>query len=677
MTSVKIKINQLKKILLKYEYFYHALNQPIVSDAEYDYLLEQLYNLELENKDLITADSPTQKVGTKLLDKFKKTKHFFPMLSLENTFDIHGYINFVKRIKKNNFLNKKNFFCCELKIDGIAISIIYEKGILVRAVTRGDGFIGENVTGNVKMIKSIPGRLHGNNIPERVEIRGEIFMLKSDFINFNKKYKKNKSQYFSNPRNAAAGLLRHINHQITLQRKLMFSCYRCIFFPDFPQKINTHYERLIQCSNWGIPISTEIILCSSDKEVLCFYKKYEKKRTKLDFDTDGIVIKVNSIDLQNKLGCNQKFPRWAIAFKFVSVEKITLLQDVHFQVGRTGAITPVAYFDPICISGVIIRKASLYNKYEIERLDLYINDSIVVCRSGDVIPKVLKVIKVLRDQFAKKIVFPEYCPVCKTKLLENKEEKIIRCNAGWICSAQKKRALEHFFSKKSLNAIGFGPKIINQLIDKEYITNPVDVFYLKNIDLVTLKNMGNKKSLNIIRAINNCKKTTFKSFIFALGIPNVGEVIAEKIANYFIDLKQLMNADILELNSISGIGRSISNNIYNYFSLSSNCEMIDVLINKVGICWKNQKISKKNIKNNFFHNKKVVITGILRYISRIELSQLLIQLGAQVSNYVSKKTDILICGKNFGTKLFQAKKLSILVIYEYDLYRLISLKKEI
>ncbi|QCI23637.1 NAD-dependent DNA ligase LigA [Buchnera aphidicola (Macrosiphoniella sanborni)] len=673
MTSVKKKIDQLKKNILKYEYFYHTLNRPIVSDAEYDYLLEKLYNLESNNKELITLDSPTQKIGAQLLERFKKTKHFSPMLSLENTFDFNGYLNFKKRIKKNVVLNKKLVFCCELKIDGIAISIIYEKGILIRAVTRGDGLTGENVTHNVKMIKSVPLILKGINIPERVEIRGEIFMLKSDFIDFNKKYIKNKNQFFSNPRNAAAGALRNINPKITLKRKLIFSCYTCILFPDTSHIFNTHYERLMQCLNWGIPVNKEIMLCVNDEDILYFYKKFSEKRKNLDFDVDGIVIKVNSIELQRKLGCNKKFPKWAIAFKFLSIEKITLLKDVKFQVGRTGAITPVAYFDPICISGVMIRKASLYNKYEIEKLDLHTNDSIVVCRSGDVIPKILNVVETLRYDHEKKIVFPEYCPVCKTKLLENKEEKIIRCDSGWTCDAQKKRAFEHFFSKKSLNAIGFGPKIINELIDKKYVKDLIDVFYLKEIDLMKLNNIGHRKSVNIINAIHQCKNTTFKSFIFALGIFNVGESISEKIADYFVNLERLMNADIAELNSIPGVGKSIAKNIYNYFSLISNRHMIDKLINEIGIFWKNSGISQKIIKYDFFFNKRIVITGILKDISRSELKKLLIESNAQVLNNVSKNIDFLICGKNFGVKLFQAQKLNIIIINEEELYNLINL----
>jgi len=671
MTSTKKKIDILRKNILNYEYFYHTLNQPLISDSEYDYLLHQLYNLESENKELITSDSPTQKVGSNLLSKFKKIRHFYPMLSLDNTFDINGYLNFEKRIKKFVDINESLSLCCELKIDGIAISIIYEEGILVRAGTRGDGFQGENITSNVRMIKSIPLKLRGINIPKRLEVRGEVFMLKSDFMKLNKTYNISENKYFSNPRNAAAGSLRHIDPKIISERKLMFSCYSCYFFTELEQEINTHYERLIKCLSWGLPVNKEIITCSNNRDVLDFYKKFEKKRHLLDFDIDGIVIKVNSIEMQKKIGCNAKSPKWAIAFKFVSAERITSLNDVKFQVGRTGVITPVAYFDPIYISGVMIRKASLHNKNEISRLNLHVNDSIIICRSGDVIPRVLSVIEKLRDDNAKKIIFPKFCPVCNTKLLENREEKIIRCHSGLTCDAQKKKSLHHFFSKKSLYVMGLGPKIINELINKEYVNNPIDFFFLKDSDLIKIENIGQKKSTKIINAINKCKKTTFKRFIYALGISGVGEIIAEKVANYFMKIDKLMNTNISELNRINGVGKVISRDIFNYFSIASNRNMVNKLIKEVGIFWNDQEVIKNDIKKTFFFNKKIVLTGVFNFVSRQKLKAILINLGAQVLNNISQKTDYLIFGKNFGMKFFKAKELNIKTINEEYLISLI------
>ncbi|QCI21962.1 NAD-dependent DNA ligase LigA [Buchnera aphidicola] len=675
MTNIKKKIDRLRQELLKYEHSYHILDQSIVSDAEYDYLLNQLYFLELKNKEFISSDSPTQKIGSNLTDKYQKIRHFFPMLSLENTFDYNGYLNFEKRVKKSFYKDEKLTFCCELKIDGIAISIIYEEGFLVRATTRGDGYIGENITSNVKMIKSIPMKLKGFNIPKRLEIRGEVFMLKSDFLKLNKKSKIDKTKIFSNPRNAAAGSLRHINANITAERKLMFSSYGCYFFEDFKEKeyISTHYERLMQCLKWGLPVNKEIIVCSRHIEVLNFYRKFENKRHSLDYDIDGIVIKVNSIDLQKKLGSNAKSPRWAIAFKFFSSERITKLYDVKFQVGRTGVITPVAYFQPVSISGVTIKKASLYNQNEIKKLNLYIGDFIVICRSGDVIPKILNVVKNIRCSNAKKVVYPSFCPVCNTKLLENKAEKIIRCHAGLICNSQKKRFLHHFFSKKSLNATGLGPKIIDELIDKKLVQNPIDFFYLKYFDLVNLNKIGPKKSMNIISSIHRCRKTSFRRFIYALGIPNVGEVFAEKIANYFMKLEKLINSNIVELNSIPGIGTIIANNIFNYFSTDSNYNMVCRLMKEIEIFWNYSGVCLKNSKKTYFFGKRVVLTGVFAsFSSRKELKDFLINLGAKVLNNISKNTDILIYGKKFGSKFSQAKRLNIKIINEREFNGLIK-----
>ncbi|BAB12790.1 NAD-dependent DNA ligase LigA [Buchnera aphidicola str. APS (Acyrthosiphon pisum)] len=675
MTSTKDKIEKLRKILLKYEYFYHTLNQSIISDAEYDYLFRQLYELELKNKELIPSDSPTQKVGSHILQKFKKIKHFSPMLSLENTFDVNGYLNFKKRIKKSIHNNEPLSFCCELKLDGVAISIIYEEGIFVRAATRGDGFEGENITSNARMIDSIPLKLKGIDIPKRLEIRGEVFMLKSNFIKLNKKYKLNQNKYFSNPRNAAAGSLRHIDPNITAERKLIFSCHGCDFFVKTNKELTTHYQRLMKCLSWGIPVNKEIVICSSDIEIIQFYKKIAQKRNFLDFDIDGIVIKVNSLELQKKIGSTTKSPRWAIAFKFSPKERITTLNDVKFQVGRTGVITPVAYFNPVYISGVMISKASLHNKNEIERLNLHFNDTITICRSGDVIPRLLNVIEIRRCDNAKKIIFPSFCPVCNTELLENIEEKLIRCHSGLTCDAQKKQALYHFFSKKSLYVVGLGPKIINELVEKGLVKNPIDFFYLKDIDLIQLKNVGKRKSIKIINSIKKCKKTTLKCFIYALGIPGVGEVVAGKIANYFIKLDKLMNSNILELNCISGVGKIISNNIFNYFSTISNREMVVKLIKQAGIFLNDQEIHKINSEKTYFFNKKIVLTGVFKSFSRIELKTILLSLGAKISNNISRKTDFLIYGNNFGSKFFRAKDLDVKIINQEELNSLIRIKE--
>ncbi|ALD15035.1 DNA ligase [Buchnera aphidicola (Aphis glycines)] len=669
MKKIKHKINKLRKAILKYDYFYHTLDQPIVSDAEYDYLLNQLYNLELKHKQFITFDSPTQKVGANVLNKFKKVAHFFPMLSLENTFDLNGYLKFENRIQKKCIINSTINFCCELKIDGVAVSLIYEEGNLIRAATRGDGFFGENITENVKTIKSIPLKLNGFNIPKRLEIRGEVFMLKSDFFELNTQSDTGKKKFFSNPRNAASGSLRQIDSKITAQRKLMFFCHGFNFFKEI-DIFKTHYDVLMQLKSWGIPVNKETLICSNHLEILNYYRKCEKNRASFDFDIDGIVIKLNSLDLQKKIGCNSKSPRWAIAFKFFSKEAITKLYDVKFEVGRTGIITPVAYFNPVYISGVLIKKASLYNHSEINRLNLHFNDYIVIKRSGDVIPKVISVIIKKRSENAKKVFFPIYCPVCNSELFSNKEEKIIRCLSGLICDAQKKKLFYHFFSKNALDANGLGPKVIDKLIQKKFVLNLIDFFYLKKEQIKNLSNIGEKKSVKIIETIVKSKKTTMNRFIYSLGIFSVGEMISQKLSNYFICLDNFINASRKELQSIDGIGKVVANNIFNYFSISENRKLVDKLIEILDIIPYHDTSCKKN---NIF-NKNIVITGKFKEFSRIKLKQILTTLGARISNKISKKTDLLIFGKKFGSKFFEANKLNIKMISEEELNSLI--KKE-
>lgn len=668
MKAIKKQIDILRKKILKYDYFYHSLDQSIISDAEYDYLLNQLYNLEIKNKELITKESPTQRIGSNLVKKFKKIIHFSPMLSLENIFDLNGFLEFEKRVKK--FFDKDQLinFCCELKIDGIAVSLIYEKGILVRAATRGDGYIGENIIDNIKTIKSIPLKLQGSSIPRRLEIRGEVFMLKSDFLALNKKLFIDKKKVFSNPRNAAAGTLRQINSKITAQRKLVFITHGYGFFEGM-ELFKSHYERLMHFSKWGLPINQETLICSNHIEILNFYKKIEKKRFFLNFDIDGIVIKIDQVELQKKMGSNNKSPRWAIAYKFPSREGITQLRDVKFQVGRTGIITPVAYFDPIYISGVMIRKASLYNKKAIEKLNLYFNDFLVIHRSGDVIPKIVNVLEKKRFKNERKIVFPSFCPVCKSSLIENKEDKIIRCHAGWLCDAQKKKALHHFFSKNALNANGLGSKIIDELIQKSIVTNPIDFFYLTQKQLKKLDKIKDKKSLNIINSISNLKKTSLKRFIFALGIPSVGKIVAEKLVINFKTLDKIINAKKCELESVNGIGKIIGSNIFNYFSIPSNRNLVKSLSEKIQFL-ENKEIS---LKNNFFSEKKVVLTGKFISYSRDKLKKILIELGAKIFNSISKKTDFLIYGKKVSNKkFFKASELKIKKMSEEEINLLIK-----
>lgn len=668
MKSIKEKIDKLRRKILKYDYFYHTLDQPIISDSEYDYLLNKLYNLELKNKEFMDINSPTQKIGAHLITDFKKVVHFSPMLSLENTFNLNGFLEFENRVKKKIGQNCLINFCCELKFDGVAVSLIYEEGFLVSASTRGDGYIGENILDNIRTIESIPLKLKGLYIPRKFEVRGEVFMLKSDFIILNKKLYTDKKKLFSNPRNAAAGSLRQINSQITSKRKLKFICHGYTIFEGM-ENFKNHYERLMHFYTWGLPIDQEMLICSKKEEIFDFYKKIEKKRYLFDFNIDGIVIKVNSIELQKKIGYNNKFPRWAIAFKFFSKEETTKLRDVKFQVGRTGVITPVGYFDPVYISGVIIKKASLYNKNEIKKLDLRINDLIVVNRSGDVIPKIMRVIKNNYARSFQKIIFPIFCPVCNSKLIENKTDKIVRCPSGLTCEVQKQKSIQHFFSKNALNVNGLGPKIVNALIKKNIITNIIDFFYLTEAQLTRLDNVKEKKSVNIVNAILKSKNIPLYRFIYALGIPFVGIVSAGRLVKYFKNLDRLIHATILELRCINGIGEIVAYSIFNYFSNFSNRKLVVKLSHQMNFL----ETREKDIKNKNFFNKKIVLTGIFRLFSRKEIVKILIRLGAEVNHAVSKNTDFLIYGEKRGKNKFnKAKELEIRMISEEEFNILIK-----
>ncbi|CAL4318430.1 NAD-dependent DNA ligase LigA [Buchnera aphidicola] len=670
MKSIKKKIAILRKKILKYEYFYHTLDQSIISDVEYDYLFNRLYHLESQNPELITSDSPTQKIGSHRINKFKKIVHFSPMLSLENTFSLYGYLNFQKKIKSFKHCLREISFCCELKLDGVALSIVYEEGELIQAGTRGDGYIGENVTDNVRMIKSIPIKLKGYNIPKRLEIRGEIIILKSDFIELNNQLKINNKKIFSNPRNAAAGSLRQINPIITAQRKLLFFCHGYNFFNELDD-ISSHYHRLKKCQEWGFLIKEEMLLCYTSAEVYNFYKNLQEKRCLLDFHIDGIVVKVDSIPLQNKLGFNTKFPRWAIAFKFPSEEHITRLIKIKFQVGRTGVITPVGYLEPIQISGVIVKKASLYNENEINRLNIHINDFVIVCRSGDVIPKIIGVLEERRLHDAEKIFFPIFCPACKSKLIKNKEEPIIRCHSGFTCHAQKQKMIHHFFSKSALNVMGLGPEIIKKLIKNNIIQNINSVFFLTSLQLQQIDNIKEKKSISIINAIINCKKTTFSRFIYALSIPHVGKMVSNNIAAYFKTAQKLLDTNILELSIIPGVGKIIANSIFCYISSPSNRRIIMELTNNIGIFWDKEEISSKILKKTLFFNKRIVLTGTFIHYSRKQCINILVGLGAKISNTVSKNTDFLIYGNKVGSKYSNALRLKVEVINEEKFLMLI------
>ncbi len=669
MESIIQQINQLRTSLRHHEHLYHVLDAPEIPDVEYDRLMQQLRELEAQHPELITNDSPTQRVGAAPLDAFEQVKHEVPMLSLDNVFDEESYLAFDKRVHDRLKRADPLTFCCELKLDGLAVSLLYEDGELVRAATRGDGTTGENITANVRTIRAIPLRLQGDKLPRRVEVRGEVFMPLAGFEQLNDEARRKGGKVFANPRNAAAGSLRQLDPRITAKRPLTFFCYG-VGLLEGGELPRSHIQRLMQFKAWGLPVSDRVKLCTGSEQVIAFYRQVEQDRGGLGFDIDGVVIKVDSLDLQEQLGFVARAPRWATAFKFPAQEQITQVREVEFQVGRTGAITPVARLEPVQVAGVIVSNATLHNADEIERLGLRIGDTVIVRRAGDVIPQVVGVVMDQRPQDAKEITFPEHCPVCGSDIERVEGEAVARCTGGLFCAAQRKEALKHFVSRRALDVDGMGDKIIEQLVEKQYVENPADLFTLTAGKLTGLDRMGPKSAQNLIVALEKAKQTTFARFLYALGIREVGEATAANLAAHFRNLENLRAADIEALKSVPDVGEVVARHVVNFLGEEHNQKVIEAL-EKV-ITWPEpQQIIAEEIDSPFA-GKTVVLTGSLTILSRDEAKDRLAALGAKVSGSVSKKTDLVIAGEAAGSKLAKAQELGITVIDEAEMIRLLG-----
>lgn len=669
MGSIQDKVEWLRDQLRYHEYQYHVLDTPQIPDIEYDRLMLELRNIESEHPDLITSDSPTQRVGAIPLTEFEPVRHALPMLSLDNVFDEQGYLSFDKRLHDRLDDPQDICFCCELKLDGLAVSILYENGQLVQAATRGDGVVGENITANIRTIRTIPLRLQGTTIPRRLEVRGEVFMPHKGFERLNELARIRGEKVFANPRNAAAGSLRQLDPKITAKRPLTFCCYG-IGEIEGGQLPDSHWQRLQQLKAWGLPVSDEIRQLTGSQAVLNFYYNIQQKRENLDFDIDGVVIKVDSVALQETLGFVSRAPRWAIAFKFPAQEQLTILKDVEFQVGRTGAITPVARLEPVQVAGVTVSNATLHNADEIERLKIRIGDTVIVRRAGDVIPQIVGIIEDRRPHNTAAINFPRFCPVCGSDIERVAGEAVARCTGGLFCDAQRKEALKHFVSRRAMDIDGMGEKIIEQLVDKEYVKTPVDLFKVNKDILIKLDRMGEKSAQKLINALEKGKSTTFARFLYALGIREVGESTAANLATHFTGFDQLLQADIETLKNIPDIGDIVANHIVNFFAEKHNQDIINTLITDIGIHWPSPvQIPPPETPLN---GKTVVITGTLHSMSRDKIKQKLILLGAKVSGSVSSKTDIVIAGDNAGSKLTKAQQLNISIINEEEMFKLFS-----
>ncbi|PQQ41257.1 NAD-dependent DNA ligase LigA [Photorhabdus luminescens] len=671
MKSTAQQIEKLRTTLRHHEYLYHVMDAPEIPDAEYDRLMQELKDLEEQYPELITSDSPTQRVGAAPLTAFEQVRHEIPMLSLDNVFDEESYLAFDKRVRDRLKETQDLVVCCELKLDGLAVSLLYEHGELVRAATRGDGTTGENITSNIRTICAIPLRLFGENIPARIEIRGEVFMPQKGFEKLNEEARRTGAKVFANPRNAAAGSLRQLDPRITAKRPLAFFCYG-VGVLEGGELPASHYERLIQFKKWGLPVSDKVKVCTDSQQVIDFYHDIVNQRSALGFDIDGVVVKVNSLELQETLGFVARAPRWATAFKFPAQEQMTIVRDVEFQVGRTGAITPVARLEPVLVSGVTVSNATLHNADEIERLGLRIGDTVIIRRAGDVIPQVVGVLEERRPQGSNEVVFPEHCPVCGADIERIEGEAVARCTGGLVCGAQRKEALRHFVSRRAMDVDGMGEKIIDQLVDKEYVETPADLFRLTAGKLTGLDRMGPKSAQNVVDALEKAKETTFARFLYALGIREVGEATAANLAAHFGELDKLRSADEEALKEVQDVGEVVAKHVVNFFHEPHNQTVINDLIDNIGINWEPVVVTKAEKIDSPFSGKTVVLTGSLHQLSRDEAKAKLVALGAKVTGSVSKKTDLVIAGEAAGSKLAKANELNIPVIDEEEMIRLLG-----
>ncbi|HDX8698616.1 TPA: NAD-dependent DNA ligase LigA [Klebsiella oxytoca] len=670
MESNEQKLTELRTTLRHHEYLYHVMDTPEIPDAEYDRLMRELRELEAQHPELITPDSPTQRVGAAPLASFSQIRHEVPMLSLDNVFDEESFLAFNKRVQDRLKNSDDLTYCCELKLDGLAVSILYENGLLVQAATRGDGTTGEDITSNVRTIRAIPLKLRGDNIPQRLEVRGEVFLPQAGFEKINEESRRTGGKVFANPRNAAAGSLRQLDPRITAKRPLTFFCYG-VGVLEGGELPASHSARLQQFKFWGLPVSERVKLCHTPEEVLTYYRKVEEDRPNLGFDIDGVVIKVDSLALQEQLGFVARAPRWAVAFKFPAQEQMTFVRDVEFQVGRTGAITPVARLEPVHVAGVLVSNATLHNADEIERLGLRIGDKVVIRRAGDVIPQVVNVVLSERPEETREIVFPTHCPVCHSDVERVEGEVVTRCTGGLICGAQRKESLKHFVSRRALDVDGMGDKIIDQLVEKEYVHTPADLFQLTPGKLTGLDRMGPKSAQNIVDALDKSKETTFARFLYALGIREVGEATAAGLAAHFGTIEALEQASIDDLQKVPDVGIVVATHVRNFFAEESNREVIAQL-RKEGVRWPAPVVVNAEEIDSPFAGKTIVLTGSLSQLSRDDAKAQLVALGAKVAGSVSKKTDLVIAGEAAGSKLAKAQELGIAVIDEDEMLRLLG-----
>lgn len=656
-----LEAESLREQLDEWNYQYYVLDQPTVPDAEYDRLMRRLQELEAAHPELVRPDSPSQRVGGAALSQFSQVSHEVPMLSLDNAFDAQDMRDFNRRLlDRLGSTDTELEFACEPKLDGIAVSLLYQSGVLQRGATRGDGSTGEDITHNVRTIPSIPLRLRGTGFPDRLEVRGEIYMPRAGFDQLNTRARERGEKTFVNPRNAAAGSLRQLDAKVTAGRPLEMCCYN-VGLVDGGNLPARHADVLLRLSDWGLRINSESRVVHGIDACDAYYEDLASRREALPYDIDGIVFKVNDLALQERLGFVSRAPRWAIARKFPAQEEMTRLLDVEFQVGRTGAITPVARLEPVFVGGVTVSNATLHNSDEIERLGVQVGDTVIVRRAGDVIPQVASVVLARRPEDARSVDFPTSCPVCGSPVEREPDEAVLRCMGGLVCAAQQKAAIKHFSSRRAMDVDGLGDKLVEQLVDEGLLKNVAGLYSLSRDQLLGLERMGEKSADNLLLALEKSKNTTLPRFVFALGIREVGEATALSLARHFGSWEAMASATEEQLLQVDDVGPVVADHLVQFFDSASSMEVVSAL-RTAGVHWPDLEVTRP--EDLPLAGQTWVVTGKLEQLGRNEAKALLQDLGAKVAGSVSARTTCVVAGPGAGSKLGKATELGVEVLGE-------------
>lgn len=674
MNDTQARILALREQLNTYNEQYYVADAPTVPDAEYDRLMRELVALEQAHPEWQDPGSPSQKVGGAPVSAFPEVRHALPMLSLDNVFSDDELAAFEKRLHSRLGSDDPIEFCCEPKLDGLAVSLLYEQGRLVQAATRGDGSTGEGITENVRTIKAIPLRLKGDDWPARLEVRGEVFMPSAGFERMNEAARASGDKVFANPRNAAAGSLRQLDSRVTAKRPLAFYCYGVGLVEGEPLG-ERHFDILQRLKGWGLPVSPEVKRMQGRAGCEQYHDDILNRRDQLPYEIDGVVYKVDELALQERLGFVARAPRWATAHKFPAQEELTRLLNVEFQVGRTGAITPVAKLEPVQVAGVVVSNATLHNADEIARLGVMIGDTVIVRRAGDVIPQVAAVVLERRPDDARAIEFPVCCPVCEADIERIEGEAVARCTGGLFCAAQRKEAIKHFSSRKALDIEGLGTKLIDQLVEQDRIKTPADLFRLSHQDLAGLERMGDKSATKLLTALDKARSTTLARFLYALGIREVGEATANNLARHFLTLEAVIGAEIEALLAVPDVGEIVAKHIYYFFRQPHNLEVVQALTDSqerggCGLHWPAMEPVAADAQP--LAGQTFVLTGTLTQLSRSDAKAALQALGAKVAGSVSAKTSCVVAGEAAGSKLVKAQELGIDIMDEDGLQALLA-----